>query len=150
LLLPPGIFTSATAASDPRIVTSCFFLPDCAESNAASKSEVGCGADPKVVAVKQTHLRPGSFWDDEYGCHGVAPKVGGIAASCQWDDRVAAFPPGRTTMKAAFGILVLYLSIPLAIVAAQKITAHEASLEQTAAHAVVAQALPATSITAKR
>ena len=53
-------------------------------------------------------------------------------------------------MKTAFGILALYLSIPLAIVAAQKITAHEASLEQTAAHAVVAQAIPAATANVRR
>ena len=52
-------------------------------------------------------------------------------------------------MKAAFGILVLYMSIPLAIVAAQRVVAHEAALTQNAAHAVVAQALPATPLTAK-
>lgn len=45
----------------------------------------------------------------------------------------------RTTMKAAFGILVLYVSIPLAIVAAQSIVAHEAAVEQSTAHATVAQ-----------
>ena len=58
---------------------------------------------------------------------------------CQWDDRVAAFPPGRTTMKAAFGILALYMSIPLAIVAAQRVVAHEATLAQNESHAVVAR-----------
>jgi hypothetical protein len=42
-------------------------------------------------------------------------------------------------MKAAFGILVLYVSIPLAIVAVQRIAAHEAALEQRTAHATVAQ-----------
>ncbi len=46
-------------------------------------------------------------------------------------------------MKTAFGILALYISIPLAIVAAQGIVAHEAALQQSAAHAAVAQALPA-------
>jgi hypothetical protein len=46
-------------------------------------------------------------------------------------------------MKAAFGILALYVSIPLAIVAAQSIVAHEAAMEQSTAHAVVAQAVPA-------
>lgn len=44
-------------------------------------------------------------------------------------------------MKAAFGILALYLTIPLAIVAAQKVVAHEAAVQQNAAHAIVAQAL---------
>lgn len=53
-------------------------------------------------------------------------------------------------MKTAFGILALYLSIPLAIVAAQRVVEHEAALAQNAAHAAIAQALPATSITAKR
>jgi hypothetical protein len=43
------------------------------------------------------------------------------------------------TMKAAFGILVLYVSIPLAIVAVQSIAAHEAAVEQSTAHATVAQ-----------
>jgi hypothetical protein len=46
-------------------------------------------------------------------------------------------------MKAAFGILVLYVSIPLAIVAAQIIVAHEAAMDQSAAHATVAQMVPA-------
>lgn len=46
-------------------------------------------------------------------------------------------------MKAAFGILALYVSIPLAIVAAQVIVEHEAAAQQRAAHAVVAQAAPA-------
>ena len=48
-------------------------------------------------------------------------------------------------MKAAFGILALYLTIPLAIVAAQKVVSHEAALEQNAAHATVAHVLPAAS-----
>jgi hypothetical protein len=42
-------------------------------------------------------------------------------------------------MKAAFGILVLYVSIPLAIVAVQSIAAHEAALEQSTAHTTVAR-----------
>jgi hypothetical protein len=47
-------------------------------------------------------------------------------------------------MKAAFGILALYLSIPLAIVAAQRVVAHEAAIQQKSiAHAVVAQVVPA-------
>lgn len=45
-------------------------------------------------------------------------------------------------MKAAFGILALYVSIPLAIVAAQRVVAHETAVEQSAAHAAVAQAVP--------
>jgi hypothetical protein len=45
----------------------------------------------------------------------------------------------RTIMKAAFGILVVYVSISLAIVAAQSIAAHEAAVEQSTAHATVAQ-----------
>jgi hypothetical protein len=44
-------------------------------------------------------------------------------------------------MKTAFGILALYLTIPLAIVVAQKIVAHETALEHHAAHAVVATAV---------
>ena len=51
-------------------------------------------------------------------------------------------------MKAAFGILALYVSIPLAIVAAQSIVAHEAA-QQTSAHAVVAQVVPAAVVIAK-
>jgi hypothetical protein len=43
---------------------------------------------------------------------------------------------------AAFGILVLYVSIPLAIVAAQSIVAHEAAVDQSAAHTTVAQMVP--------
>jgi hypothetical protein len=46
-------------------------------------------------------------------------------------------------MKAAFGILALYLSIPLAIVAAQCVVAHETAIQQSVAHAVVAQVVPA-------
>jgi hypothetical protein len=45
-------------------------------------------------------------------------------------------------MKAAFGILALYVSIPLAIVAAQRVVAHEAAVQQSTAHAVIAQATP--------
>ncbi|MGB9416643.1 MAG: hypothetical protein WCB58_10025 [Acidobacteriaceae bacterium] len=48
-------------------------------------------------------------------------------------------------MKAAFGILALYVSIPLAIVAAQNVVAHE----QSAAHAAVAQVAPAAIVTAR-
>ena len=47
-------------------------------------------------------------------------------------------------MKTAFGILALYVSIPLAIVAAQSIVAHQAAQQQKSAHAAVAQMLPAT------
>jgi hypothetical protein len=48
-------------------------------------------------------------------------------------------------MKAAFGILALYMTIPLAIVAAQKVVAYEAALEQNANHAAIARAVvPAT------
>jgi hypothetical protein len=53
-------------------------------------------------------------------------------------------------MKAAFGILVLYVSIPLAIVAAQSIVAHEAAMDQNAAHATVAQMVPAAAVVARR
>jgi hypothetical protein len=52
-------------------------------------------------------------------------------------------------MKAAFGILALYVSIPLAIVAAQNFVAHEAALQQSAARAAVAQVAPAVSVTAR-
>jgi hypothetical protein len=55
----------------------------------------------------------------------------------------------RTVMKAAFGILALYVSIPLAIVAAQSVVAHEAALQRNAAHAAVAQVAPAASVTAR-
>jgi hypothetical protein len=55
----------------------------------------------------------------------------------------------RTTMKAAFGILALYVAIPLAIVASQRAVTHEAAVEQNAAHAVVAQAVPAAPIPAR-
>jgi hypothetical protein len=49
-------------------------------------------------------------------------------------------------MKTAFGILALYLSIPLAIVAAQVVVAHEAAMQQHAAHATLAQAMPAPAV----
>ncbi|HZD76135.1 MAG TPA: hypothetical protein VE218_03955 [Acidobacteriaceae bacterium] len=52
-------------------------------------------------------------------------------------------------MKAAFGILALYVSIPLAIVAAQSVVAHEAALQQNATRAAVAQAAPAASVTTR-
>ena len=55
----------------------------------------------------------------------------------------------RTVMKAAFGILALYVSIPLAIVAAQSVVAHEAALQQNATRAAVAQAAPAASVTTR-
>lgn len=48
----------------------------------------------------------------------------------------------RTMMKAAFGILALYVSIPLAIVAAQSVVAHEAAQQQSSAHAAVAEVIP--------
>lgn len=51
-------------------------------------------------------------------------------------------------MKAAFGILALYVSIPLAIVAAQSIVAYEAGQQQNSAHAVVAQVVPAAIVVA--
>ena len=51
-------------------------------------------------------------------------------------------------MKAAFGILALYLSIPLAIVAAQSIVAHEASLERSSAHAAIAQVVSSAPVVA--
>jgi hypothetical protein len=47
-------------------------------------------------------------------------------------------------MKAAFGILALYVSIPLAIVAAQSIVAHQTAQQQKTAHVAVAQMVPAT------
>jgi hypothetical protein len=50
-------------------------------------------------------------------------------------------------MKTAFGILALYLSIPLAIVAAQSIVAHVAAMEHSAA---VAQVVPAAIVVARR
>ena len=53
-------------------------------------------------------------------------------------------------MKTAFGILALYVSIPLAIVAAQGIVDHEAASQQHAARATVAQALPAPVATSGR
>jgi hypothetical protein len=51
-------------------------------------------------------------------------------------------------MKAAFGILALYVSIPLAIVAAQSIVAHQARQQQGSAHAAVAQVVPAAAVLA--
>jgi hypothetical protein len=51
-------------------------------------------------------------------------------------------------MKAAFGILALYVSIPLAIVAAQGIVAHQAAQQQGSAHAAVAQVVPAAVVVA--
>jgi hypothetical protein len=51
-------------------------------------------------------------------------------------------------MKTAFGILALYVSIPLAIVAAQSIVAHVAAMEHSAAHATVAQVVPAAAVVA--
>jgi hypothetical protein len=52
-------------------------------------------------------------------------------------------PAGENHMKAAFGILALYVSIPLAIVAVQGVVAHEATLQQIVTHTTVAQAAPA-------
>jgi hypothetical protein len=51
-------------------------------------------------------------------------------------------------MKTAFGILALYVSIPLAIVATQTIVAHQAAEQQRSAHAAVAQVVPATVVRA--
>ena len=59
-------------------------------------------------------------------------------------------PAAENDMKAAFGILVLYVSIPLAIVAAQIIVAHEAAMQQNAARATVAQMVPAATVVAGR
>jgi hypothetical protein len=61
----------------------------------------------------------------------------------RFTETAGGIPLRRTTMKAAFGILALYVSIPLAIVAAQQVVAHEAAIQQSNAHAVVAQAVPA-------
>jgi hypothetical protein len=63
---------------------------------------------------------------------------------------VGGIPLRRTIMKAAFGILALYVSIPLAIVAAQSIVAHEAAMEQNSAHAAVAQVAPSAPVVAAR
>lgn len=52
-------------------------------------------------------------------------------------------------MKTAFGILALYLSIPLAIVAAQSVVAHQAA-QQTTAHVAVAQVIPAAAVVVGR
>jgi hypothetical protein len=52
-------------------------------------------------------------------------------------------------MKAAFGILALYLSIPLAIVAAQGVVAHQASLTSSVQRASVTGA-PGAAILATR
>ena len=57
----------------------------------------------------------------------------------------------RTMMKTAFGILALYLSIPLAIVAAQSVVAHQAAAQQqSTAHVAVAQVIPAAAVMAGR
>jgi hypothetical protein len=48
-------------------------------------------------------------------------------------------PLRRTMMKTAFGILALYLSIPLAILAAQSVVAHQAAQQQSTAHVAVAR-----------
>jgi ABC-type phosphate/phosphonate transport system permease subunit len=56
----------------------------------------------------------------------------------------------RTMMKTAFGILALYLSIPLAIVAAQSVVAHQAAQQQSTAHMAVAQVIPAAAVVVGR
>jgi hypothetical protein len=53
-------------------------------------------------------------------------------------------------MKTAFGILALYLSIPLAIVAAQRIVAHDAAQQQRSVQGTVAQIRPAAAMTDAR
>jgi ABC-type phosphate/phosphonate transport system permease subunit len=53
-------------------------------------------------------------------------------------------------MKTAFGILALYLSIPLAIVAAQSVVAHQAAQQQSTAHVAVAQVIPAAAVVVRR
>jgi ABC-type phosphate/phosphonate transport system permease subunit len=55
----------------------------------------------------------------------------------------------RTMMKTAFGILALYLSIPLAIVAAQSVVAHQAAQQPSTAHVAVAQVVPAAIVVAR-
>jgi hypothetical protein len=86
---------------------------------------------------------------NEYGCHCGAPKVGGRLEPTDgrivlpFHETASGIPLWRTMMKAAFGILALYVSIPLAIVAAQSIVAHEAAMAQNSAHAAVAQVVPA-------
>jgi hypothetical protein len=70
----------------------------------------------------------------------------------QWEDRFTVsqiFGLRRMMMKTAFGILALYVSIPLAIVAAQSIVAHEAAQQQRSAHAAVAQVVPAAVVVAR-
>ena len=87
-------------------------------------------------------VRCGSFWEMSTvvtvlrrrweGCH-----------ECPGGRIVLRHSAAENDMKAAFGILVLYVSIPLAIVAAQVIVAHETAMDQSAAHATVAQMVPA-------
>lgn len=73
------------------------------------------------------------------GCHGSS----GVTI-------LSRHSAGEKDMKTAFGILALYVSIPLAIVAAQSIVNHEAALQQGAAHVTVAQALPAPAVAARQ
>lgn len=65
----------------------------------------------------------------QYGCHGHAPKVGGRGETGGGRIVFAATGCGEPHMKAAtgvkvaFGILALYMSIPLTILAAQRMAA---------------------------
>jgi hypothetical protein len=52
-------------------------------------------------------------------------------------------------MKTAFGILALYVSIPLAIVAAQGIVDHETAQQQRSTQAAMAEIVPAAVVVAK-
>jgi hypothetical protein len=53
-------------------------------------------------------------------------------------------------MKTAFGILALYVSIPLAIVAAQSIVAHDAAQQQRSVQGTVAQVSPGAALAGAR
>jgi hypothetical protein len=53
-------------------------------------------------------------------------------------------------MKTAFGILALYVSIPLAIVAAQGIVAHDVAQQQRSVQGTVAEVSPAVAVAVAR
>jgi hypothetical protein len=79
----------------------------------------------------------------------LAEKLASISdETARFVKTAGGIPLRRTMMKAAFGILALYVSSPLAIVAAQGIVAHQAAQQQGSAHAAVAQVVPAAVVVA--
>jgi hypothetical protein len=55
------------------------------------------GGDTKVELEDAIGAAQRIISGNEYGCHGLAPKVGGLAGRRQWEDRYAASGCGERT-----------------------------------------------------